>query len=127
MACELMAGAVAGGKTLHEAGNRKQIINNMLSILIDPRIYGTQDVCMQQAAAFVEQTITAREGVTWGPPASRALHELARAVQDARYAPRQTEWPAGELENRIATVLRTLEVRNRVPADAGPSDPQVDA
>jgi len=81
----------------------------------------------RQAAAFVEQTITAREGVTWGPPASRALHELARAVQDARYAPRQTEWPAGELENRIATVLRTLEVRNRVPADAGPSDPQVDA
>ena len=54
MACELMAGAVAGGKTLHEAGNRMQIINNMLSILIDPRIYGTQDVCAQQAAAFVE-------------------------------------------------------------------------
>jgi uncharacterized oxidoreductase len=54
MACELMAGAVAGGKTLHEAGTgRKQIINNMLSILIDPRIYGTQDVCAQQAAAFV--------------------------------------------------------------------------
>lgn len=81
----------------------------------------------RQAAAFVERTITAREGVAWGPPASRALHELARAVQDARYAPRQIEWPAGELENRIATVLRTLEVRNRVPADAGPSDPQVDA
>lgn len=53
MACELMAGAVAGGKTLHEAGSRKQIINNMLSILIDPRLYGTQDVCTQQAAAFV--------------------------------------------------------------------------
>jgi uncharacterized oxidoreductase len=54
MACELMAGAVAGGKTLHEPGSRKQIINNMLSILIDPRIYGTQDVCAQQAAAFIE-------------------------------------------------------------------------
>jgi len=53
MACELMAGAVAGGKTLHERGSRKQIINNMLSILIDPRIYGTQDICAQQAAAFV--------------------------------------------------------------------------
>lgn len=54
MACELMAGAVAGGKTLHEAADgRRQIINNMLSILIDPRIYGTQDVCAQQAAAFV--------------------------------------------------------------------------
>ena len=54
MACELLAGAVAGGKTLHQAADgRKQIINNMLSILIDPRIYGTQDVCAQQAAAFV--------------------------------------------------------------------------
>jgi hydroxycarboxylate dehydrogenase B len=53
MACELMAGAVAGGKTLHERGSRKQIINNMLSIVIDPRIYGTQDTCAQQAAAFV--------------------------------------------------------------------------
>ncbi|MBK8740248.1 MAG: malate/lactate/ureidoglycolate dehydrogenase [Betaproteobacteria bacterium] len=55
MACELMAGAVAGGQTLHEAGStRKQIINNMLSVIIDPRIYGTQDVCAEQAAAFVE-------------------------------------------------------------------------
>jgi uncharacterized oxidoreductase len=55
MACELMAGAVAGGKTLHEGkSSRKQIINNMLSIVIDPRIYGTHDVCAQQAAAFVD-------------------------------------------------------------------------
>jgi uncharacterized oxidoreductase len=56
MACELMAGAVAGGQTLNKstASTRKQIINNMLSILIDPRIYGTQDACAQQAAAFVE-------------------------------------------------------------------------
>jgi hydroxycarboxylate dehydrogenase B len=55
MACELMAGAVAGGRTLHEGrSTRRQIINNMLSILIDPRSYGTQDVCAQQAAAFVK-------------------------------------------------------------------------
>ena len=55
MACELLAGAVAGGQTLHAGGStRKQIINNMLSILVDPRIYGTQDVCTQQAGAFVD-------------------------------------------------------------------------
>lgn len=56
MACELMAGAVAGGRTLHQGGSgalKKQIINNMLSIVIDPRIYGTEDVCGEQAAAFV--------------------------------------------------------------------------
>lgn len=57
MACELMAGAVSGGQTLHQTGEgtmRRQIINNMLSILIDPRLYGTQDVCAEQAAAFVD-------------------------------------------------------------------------
>ena len=81
----------------------------------------------RQAAAFVERTITAREGVTWGSPASGALHELARAVEDARYSPRQEEWPAGELETRIVTVLRVLEVRDRVHADAGPSAPRADA
>jgi uncharacterized oxidoreductase len=55
VACELMGGAVAGGKTLHTGDDdRKQIINNMLSILIDPRIYGTADTCATQANAFVE-------------------------------------------------------------------------
>jgi len=55
MACELLAGAVAGGGTLHDGNNhRRQIINNMLSILIDPRIYGTSEVCAKQAAAFVD-------------------------------------------------------------------------
>lgn len=56
MACELMAGAVSGGLTMNEDthSTRKQIINNMLSIVIDPRIYGTQDVCTHQAAAFVD-------------------------------------------------------------------------
>lgn len=81
----------------------------------------------RQAAAFVEQTIAARERVTWTESASQALHELARAVQESRYAPRQAEWPAGQLETRIVTVLRVLEVRNRVPADAGPSAPRPDA
>ena len=54
MACELLAGAVSGAKTLHQPQIRSQIINNMLSIVIDPRIYGTQDTCAKQAAAFVD-------------------------------------------------------------------------
>ncbi|MEP6702690.1 MAG: malate/lactate/ureidoglycolate dehydrogenase, partial [Betaproteobacteria bacterium] len=55
MACELLAGAVAGGGTLHtDADRRRQIINGMLSILIDPRIYGTADFAAAQAAAFVD-------------------------------------------------------------------------
>ena len=54
MACELMACAVTGGETLHVAHIRNQIINNMLSIVIDPRIYGTANTCSTQAAAFVD-------------------------------------------------------------------------
>ena len=55
VACELLAGAVAGGKTLHRGDDhRRQIINNMLSVLIDPRVYGTQDACAEQATAFVD-------------------------------------------------------------------------
>jgi uncharacterized oxidoreductase len=55
MACELLAGAIAGGGTLHRPHDeRRQIINNMLSVLIDPRIYGTADICAEHAAAFVD-------------------------------------------------------------------------
>jgi len=55
VACELLAGAVAGGRTLHRGDDTKrQIINNMLSIIIDPALYGTTENCAAQAAAFVE-------------------------------------------------------------------------
>ena len=65
MACELMAGAVTGGETLHVAHIRNQIINNMLSIVIDPRIYGTANTCSTQAAAFVDwvKASPVREGM----------------------------------------------------------------
>ena len=65
MACELLAGAVSGGQTLHIPDTRKQIINNMLSIVIDPKIYGTADVCTTQAAAFVDwvKASPVREGM----------------------------------------------------------------
>jgi uncharacterized oxidoreductase len=54
VACELMAGAVAGGRTLHRGDDlRIQIINNMLSVLIDPRVLGTAESCAEQARAFV--------------------------------------------------------------------------
>jgi uncharacterized oxidoreductase len=54
MACEMLAGAVTGAETLHGTHPRRQIINNMLSIVIDPRIYGTASTASEQAAAFVD-------------------------------------------------------------------------
>jgi uncharacterized oxidoreductase len=85
MACELLAGAVAGGRTLHRGDDhdRRLIINNMLSILIDPRVYGTDGNCAEQAAAFVDW-------VKQSPP--RAGQEVLiagdpeRRTRDARLA-----------------------------------------
>jgi uncharacterized oxidoreductase len=54
MACEMLAGAVTGAETLHGTHPRRQIINNMLSIIIDPRIYGTAATASEQAAAFAD-------------------------------------------------------------------------
>ena len=66
MACEMLAGAIAGGGTLHAPHDaRRQIINNMLSILIDPRVYGTAEICAQHAAAFADwvKASPARDGM----------------------------------------------------------------
>ena len=54
MACEMLAGAVTGAETLHGTHPRRQIINNMLSIVIDPRIYGTATTASEQAAIFAD-------------------------------------------------------------------------
>lgn len=54
MACELLAGALTGGETLKGSHPRRQIINNMLSIVIDPRVYGTADTASRQAAGFAD-------------------------------------------------------------------------
>jgi len=38
--CEILGGALTGGKTLHEGGHMNGIHNNMLSIIIDPARLG---------------------------------------------------------------------------------------
>ena len=50
--CEILAGALTGGETLHEAGQYSGIYNNMLSIIIDPaRLGGTR--FHEQMEAFI--------------------------------------------------------------------------
>jgi uncharacterized oxidoreductase len=87
MACELLAGAVAGGGTLHKPGDaRRQIINNMLSVLIDPRLYGTQATCEEQAAAFVDwvKASPPREGrevlIAGDPERRKRAERLANGI-----------------------------------------------
>jgi uncharacterized oxidoreductase len=87
MACELLAGAIAGGGTLHTQHDaRRQIINNMLSILIDPRTYGTAEICAQHAAAFVDwvKASPPRDGmdvlVAGDPERNKRAERLANGI-----------------------------------------------
>ena len=55
VACELLGGALSGGGTWHRAADeRSAVLNNMLTILIDPARLGTQASFEQEALAFVQ-------------------------------------------------------------------------
>jgi uncharacterized oxidoreductase len=62
LVCELLGGALAGGGTLHYKPKSRAIVNNMLSIIIDPASLGP-------AAAFREEVERVKEWVKASPPA----------------------------------------------------------
>jgi uncharacterized oxidoreductase len=59
--CEILAGALTGGETLHKIGDYSAIYNNMLSIIIDPaRLAGARfGEQMEAFIAWVRQSPTA--------------------------------------------------------------------
>jgi len=52
--CEILGGALAGGRTLHDRPTRRTIINNMLTFIVDPRRLGTAEGLAAEAMAFAE-------------------------------------------------------------------------
>jgi uncharacterized oxidoreductase len=55
VACELLGGALSGGGTWHQPNDSKQaVLNNMLTVLIDPAKLGTQVSFETEALAFVD-------------------------------------------------------------------------
>ena len=52
--CELLGGALSGGRTLHERSPGREIINNMFSIIIDPQRLGTAANLSAETAQFVK-------------------------------------------------------------------------
>ncbi len=55
IACELLGGALSGGGTWHRKPDlRREVLNGMVTILIDPQRLGTADSFEQEAAAFME-------------------------------------------------------------------------
>lgn len=81
--CELFAGALTGGHTLHPGHPRTGgAINNMLSVIIDPGALGDEETCLEESEAMVEHARSARlrdgfdEILMPGDPEAR--HEAAR-------------------------------------------------
>ncbi|NKE66384.1 malate/lactate/ureidoglycolate dehydrogenase [Ramlibacter sp. RBP-2] len=55
IACELLGGALSGGGTWHRKPDmRREVLNGMVTILIDPQRLGTGESFEQEAAAFME-------------------------------------------------------------------------
>lgn len=54
MVCEILGGALSGGGTLHARPSTRAIINNMLSIIIDPARMGTAANMAAETEAFVQ-------------------------------------------------------------------------
>lgn len=55
IACELLGGALSGGGTWHRTPDmRREVLNGMVTILIDPKKLGTAASFEQEAAAFVD-------------------------------------------------------------------------
>ena len=54
-ACELLGGALTGGGTWHHPPNDKRaVINNMLTVIIDPGKLGGRDAFVREAQAFAD-------------------------------------------------------------------------
>ncbi len=62
----------------------------------------------RQAARAVQAEIESRRGGPMEPAARAALTDLARAVEDHRYAVSPRAWEHAELEQRVAAVLRDV-------------------
>lgn len=54
MVCELLGGALAGGGTMHYKSTNRTIINNMLSIVIDPNRLGTAANLASETTTFID-------------------------------------------------------------------------
>jgi uncharacterized oxidoreductase len=59
--CELLAGALAGGRTAQPAHPQTgDIINNMLSVIIDPEVFGPRALFLDEIAAMIAYIKSAR-------------------------------------------------------------------
>lgn len=87
VACELLGGALSGGGTWHRpADTARAVLNNMLTVLIDPVRLGTQQAFEQEAQAFVDW-------LRQGPPGEG--HERVQIAGEPERAARAARAQAG--------------------------------
>jgi hydroxycarboxylate dehydrogenase B len=87
--CELLAGALTGGRTIQPAHpQRGGIINNMLSVIIDPEVFGSRGALVAETRALLAYVKSARpragfdEVLVPGEPERRRRAErLARGIE----------------------------------------------
>ena len=54
LVCELLGGALSGGKTLHDRPTHSRVFNGMLTILIDPNKLAQDNLFVQESLAFLD-------------------------------------------------------------------------
>jgi uncharacterized oxidoreductase len=87
--CELLAGALTGGRTIQPAHPRAGgIINNMLSVIIDPDVFGDRRQLRDEIAALIAYVKSARPRpgfdevlVPGEPERRRRVERLERGVE----------------------------------------------
>lgn len=114
--CELLAGALAGGRTSQPAHPRHgSIRNNMVSILMDPSAFADPDTIAREAGAFTDYVKTARpaagtaEVLLPGEPEARA-----RSERRARGVPIEARTLAQVREAAVAVGLAPADVDRRL-------------
>jgi uncharacterized oxidoreductase len=102
VACEILAGALSGGITLHAKPNPNAIINNMLSFIVDPDRLGTAARLTHEARAFADW-------VKASPPAPGPAGACCPATPSAATAASDRPRASGRRRDLGAAVARGHE------------------
>jgi uncharacterized oxidoreductase len=83
LACELLAGALSGGGTMSGPRKRPAIVNNMLSVIVDPERLGTAPDFVREMESFITW---ARQPLPGREPTVLLAGEPERLTRAARMA-----------------------------------------
>jgi LDH2 family malate/lactate/ureidoglycolate dehydrogenase len=83
LACELLGGALTGGKTQTGPKSREAIINSMFSVLVSPQKLGTLESFLSETSAFVRWAQSEAGAPHTIRQGSEALQRISAALSPA--------------------------------------------